>query len=391
MISADSHVVEPHDLWRDALPRSLAERAPRAVQDPTNHHWYFEMPGHGRGVDLTLSRTAGMTNVDVAAQLASDPSAWVGATGGHDPVARLADLWVDGVHADVLYPTAGLSLLQLDDPEFQLACVQVYNDWLAEFCATDPDRLLGVALIPLWDIDAGVRELERAKTMGLRGGLFWTSPPADRAHSFFSDHYEKLWAAAAAAAMPLSIHILAGHRTKDSVAKFGTTVEDTFYFGFETRDEVQRSLVELIAAGVFQRHPNLNIVAAEAGIDYAARLERRIDSTFGRFLSLMDQPLAEKPSHYFRNNVWCTYINDPIGLHNLRFTGADHFMWSSDYPHGSATWPESRRSVAGECDEFDVDPTTRHKLTCANVARLYGIDLAVVRDPSPRIAKAVTS
>jgi predicted TIM-barrel fold metal-dependent hydrolase len=163
------------------------------------------------------------------------------------------------------------------------------------------------------------------------------------------------------------------------VARFGNTVEDTFYFGFESRDEVQRSIVELIAAGVFERHPELNIVAAEAGIDYAARLERRIDSTFGRFLSLMDTPLSQKPSHYFRNNVWCTYINDPIGLHNLRFTGADHFMWSGDYPHGSATWPRSQESVAAECAEFGVDDATRTKLTCTNVARLYGIDLDAVR------------
>lgn len=383
LISADSHVVEPHDLWLDALPSSLADRAPRAVQDPANHHWYFEMPGHPRGVDLTLSRTAGISNAEVAARLAEDPAAWIGARGGHDPVERLRDLWADGVHADVLYPTAGLSLLQLDDPAFQAACLRVYNDWLASFCKTDPDRLLGVALLPLWDIDEGVRELERAKSLGLRGGLFWTSPPADRAHSFFGDHYERLWATAADLGMPLSIHILAGHRTKQSVSRFGTSVEDTFYFGFESRDEVQRSIVELIAAGVFQRHPGLSIVAAEAGIDYAARLERRIDSTFGRFLSLMEQPLTEKPSHYFRNNVWCTYINDPIGLNNLRFTGADHFLWSSDYPHGSATWPRSRESIAAECGEFAVDDATREKLTCTNVARLYGIDLATVREPSP--------
>ncbi|CAB4985150.1 MAG: amidohydrolase family protein [Actinobacteria bacterium] len=385
LISADSHVVEPHDLWVEALPASLTDQAPRAVQDPSNHHWYFEMPGHARGVDLTLSRTAGISNADVGARLAADPSAWIGARGGHDPHERLRDLWADGVHADVLYPTAGLSLLQLDDASFQAACLRVYNDWLADFCKTDPDRLLGIALLPLWDIDEGVRELERAKALGLRGGLFWTSPPADRGHSFFTAHYEKLWAAAAALEMPLSIHILAGHRTKNSVAKFGKSIEDTFYFGFESRDEVQRSIVELIAAGVFQRHPKLNIVAAEAGIDYAARLERRIDSTFGRFLSLMETPLTEKPSHYFRNNVWCTYIADPVGLNNLRFTGADHFMWSNDYPHGSATWPRSNESVSQECEEFGIDADTRDKLTWKNVARLYDIDLDVVRDPSPHL------
>jgi predicted TIM-barrel fold metal-dependent hydrolase len=261
----------------------------------------------------------------------------------------------------------------------------VYNDWLAEFCAVDPERLLGLAMIPTWDVDQGVRELERARAAGLRGGIIWTSPPELRSHSYFTDRYERLWAVAASLQMPLSIHILAGHRSK-GIEGFGDTVESTFYFGFESRDEVQRTVCELIAAGVFERHPDLHVVAAEAGIDYAARLERRLDSTYRGFWSRLDHGLSLKPSEYFRRNVWCTYISDPIGLHNLRFTGADHFMWSSDYPHGAATWPRSREIVAAEAAEIGVDDAALRKLTVTNVARLYGIDLDVVALPSPAIA-----
>jgi predicted TIM-barrel fold metal-dependent hydrolase len=276
-------------------------------------------------------------------------------------------------------------VLTLDDPAFQFECIRVYNDWLAEFCSVDPERLLGLAMIPTWDVDQGVLELQRARAAGLRGGIIWTSPPDLRTHSYFSDRYERLWATAAALQMPLSIHILAGHRSK-GIEGFGDTVESTFYFGFESRDEVQRTICELIAAGVFERHPDLHVVAAEAGIDYAARLERRLDSTYRGFWSKLDHGLSLTPSEYFRRNVWCTYISDPIGLNNLRFTGADHFMWSSDYPHGAATWPRSRESVAAEAAELGVDDDTIRKLTVSNVARLYGIDLDAVALPSPALA-----
>ena len=390
LISSDSHVVEPGDLWLERLPKRLRDRAPRAVQDPGNHYWYFEAPEMGRGVNLTLSRTAGMTQSEVDALLAADPDAWVGATGGHDPVTRLADLWVDGTVADVVYPTAGLSLLQYDDVELQLACVQVYNDWLAEFCAADLDRIVGIAMVPTWDIEEGVAELNRCGDMGLRGAIIWSSPPAAREYSFFSDRYETLWATAAERSMPISIHILAGHQTK-GIGQYGVTVEGTYYFGITSRDELAHTVSEMIAAGVFERHPDLRIVAAEGGIDYAARLEQRLDLTYSGAWSRIDDRLTMKPSGYFRRNVYLTYIEDPIGLNNLRFTGSDHFMWSSDYPHGAATWPRSHELITKEFDDAGVSEDDRCKLTLTNVAELYNIDLETVSQPSPAIAGQVAS
>ncbi len=383
LISSDSHVVEPPDLWVENLPVRYRDVAPRAVQDPTNHHWYFSGAGMPRGVDLTLSRNAGIHPKEVDRILADDPSAWVGAKGGHDPVARLYDNWVDGVVADVVYPTAGLSLLTFEDPALQFACFRVYNEWIADFCRTDPQRLLGLAQIPTWNIADGVAELKRASDAGLSGGIIWTAPPEEE--SFFDRRYDPLWAAAAELHLPLSIHILAGHRGSKGLAKYATSVEATFYFGFQTRDEVIRSICEMIASGVFERYPDLRIVAAEGGIEYAAVLEHRLDESYTGFWSRLDSELTMLPSEYFRRNVYCTYISDRIGLNNLRLTGADHFMWSSDYPHGAATWPHSVETVAAECAEFDLDPVTIEKLTVTNCAALYGIDLDVVKEPSPLI------
>ena len=356
LISADSHVVEPGDLWTSRLPAGFRDRAPRAVQDPVNHHWYL--------VDATL---------------AADPGADVGARGGSDAVERLRDLWSDETVADVLYPTAGLSILQLEDVDLQHACCSAYNDWLSELCAVDPDRLLGLAMIQTNDIERGVAELERTRAAGLRGAIIWTAPP--EGDSFFDPDYEPLWAAAAALAMPISLHILAGRRA--NIRTYGRDVRGTFYAGFESRQEMHRSVCELIAAGVFERHPDLRVVAAEGGIEYAANLERRLDFSYRGFWHKFSE-LTMPPSEYFRRNVYLTYMTDPLGLNNLQFTGADHFMWSSDYPHMAAVWPESRAAIERDAEQVGgLDDETIHKLTVANVARLYDIDLDVVAQPSP--------
>jgi len=384
LISADSHVVEPGDLWTSRLAAGLRDRAPRAAQDPNNHHWYFVGPDGSRGVDLTLSRAAGMTTAEVQAMLDADPSAEVGAAGGSDPVARLRDLWNDETVVDVLYPTAGLSVLQMDDVELQEACCHAYNDWLIEFCATDPVRLVGLAMLATNDMTAAVAELERTRAAGLRGAIIWSAPPPGS--SFFDGDYEPLWGSAAAACMPISLHILAGRKLSTNIRRFNQDLEGTFYASFETRQEIHRSVCELIAAGVFERHPDLRVVAAEAGIEYAGNLERKLDSGYTSFWKKFSS-LTMKPSEYFRRNVYLTYISDPIGLNNLRFTGTDHFMWSGDYPHQASVWPESRRAIERDVDAVGgLDDETLFKLTVANAARLYDVDIDEVAQPSPAIA-----
>lgn len=388
-ISADSHVVEPPNLWVERLPKALRESAPRATRNPDNKHWYFNAPGISRGVDLTLSSSAGLSNAEVDAQLAEDPDAIIGTGGGANSRQRLLDLWKDDTVADVLYPTAGLALLQLDDQEMQEACFRVYNDWLAEFCSTDPVRLIGHALIPCWNADVAVAEMERARSMGLKGGLIWTSPPTN--DSFFDPRYDKIWASAVALNMPMAIHTLGGQRESRQLSTFGASVESSYYISFRTRDEMQRSLCEMIVAGSFERHPELKIIGAEGGINYAAVMEQRLDSGYRGFWGKLDHGLTMKPSEYFRRNIFLTYINDEVGLNNLRFTGDDHFMWSGDYPHGASTWPNSVKSVTKEASGCNLSEATVRKLTLTNVANLYGIDLDEVAQPSPAIKELLKS
>ena len=133
--------------------------------------------------------------------------------GGWDPAQRLQDMDQDGVTGDVLYTTLGFRMFWIKDAGFQRACFQVYNDWLAEFCAHSPKRLKGLALISLYDPQQAAKDLAECAKKGLAGAVIWASPPEEL--PFHSDCYDPFWAAAQELKMPLSLHEFAGFKWVD--------------------------------------------------------------------------------------------------------------------------------------------------------------------------------
>jgi predicted TIM-barrel fold metal-dependent hydrolase len=171
LISADSHVIEDPQLWKKRLPAAFKDRAPV---------W---------------------PELKVGGQFQARP-------GGYDPKARLSEMVQDGVSGEVLYPSFALDLYGLTDIPLQEACFRLYNDWIIEYCAAAPDRLFGIGVLSCVNIANAVKELERCKAAGLRGAMVWQAPPSD--FPFHGEHYDKLWAAAQALEMPISMHILTG-------------------------------------------------------------------------------------------------------------------------------------------------------------------------------------
>ena len=169
LISSDSHVIEPAGLWQKATARKLFGTAPPISA--------------GKGPTTARRR--------------------------QDKNKRVAEMAADGVSAEVLYPTHGLQCLSLDDHELEAACCPVYNDWLIDYCSAAPERLIGIAMLSMYDIDGAVKELERCRKAGMRGSVIWQVPPPEL--PFSSTHYENFWAASQDLDMPVNLHILSGH------------------------------------------------------------------------------------------------------------------------------------------------------------------------------------
>ena len=361
IISSDSHVMEPADLWTSRID---GDRAPRVLRNEDRPGWSFHAPG------LPPSTVAGAwgagrsgtelkEHLEHAGPETARPSGW-------DPAARLEDQDIDGVHAEVLYGTLGMRLFRITDGGLQLELFRAYNDWLAEYCAYAPDRLHGLALLSLWDVDAGVRELERCAALGMKGAMIWGYPPDDR--PYYAPMYDRLWAAAQDLDLPLSLHIVTGMGEESRVDFRAAAVRYMHLV-----HEVQRSISQLVLGGVLERFPRVRIVAAECDIAWLPHWVQRMDHAQQKFGAMMDVPLSMAPSDYVRRQVWLTFTDDELGAAGLQEMGADAVMWGSDFPHTDSTWPNSRKVIK---EDFEgVPEAVTQKIVCDNAARLYNIEL----------------
>jgi predicted TIM-barrel fold metal-dependent hydrolase len=364
LIDADAHVTEPPNLWLERIDRPFRERAPyvkKAVVDGTPGIYCFL---EGLPPSNVAQGLGGGKRFDELPAFFREAGYEDARPGGWDPAERLKDMDIDGTQINVLYTTLGFRLFWLQDAALQRACFRVYNDWLAEYCAYAPERLIGLGLISLYDIDAAVQELRRCAKMGLRGALIWCSPPADRPYG--EAMYDPLWATAQALDMPLSLHAITG-MGPESRGHY----KDRYIRFVAFPMEVQRSLTELIFSGVLERYPGLKIVSAENDIGWLPFFLQRLDGLQEEFRYLEPRALSLKPSEYFQRQIWACFITDPVGVANRHRIGVDNLMWSSDYPHVACTWPHSHDIIAR--DFQGVSDTDKWKIVRENVARLYSL------------------
>jgi predicted TIM-barrel fold metal-dependent hydrolase len=290
--------------------------------------------------------------------------------GGSDPNSRIGEMETDGLSAEVLYPTYLLDLFALDDAGLQEACFRAYNDWLIDYCRVAPQRLIGIGAIPVYDIDQGVKELERCRKAGLRGAIIWQAPHPDL--PFHSNHYDRFWAAAQDLDMPVSLHILTGHSYhKDKGRRKGVE----HYRGSVNLKlaDVAGALFELIFYGVLERYPGLKVVTVENEIGWLPFMLQQWDYYYRRFRGENPPPIDKDPSEYFHRQIYATFFRDTVGGRNLEWWGLDNCMWSNDFPHANSTWPDSRKFI--ERDLGHLPPDKRVKLLCGNVVRLYGMEI----------------
>jgi predicted TIM-barrel fold metal-dependent hydrolase len=210
-------------------------------------------------------------------------------------------------------------------------------------------------------VTAGVAELERARRLGLRGALIWSSAPDDRPYS--DPSYEPFWDAAEAAGTPLSLHLGTG-----ATPLAGTAGMLAVAYMF-THHAAQRSLAQMIFGGVFERHPELRAVSVENDVGWIPHWLERIDHAGEKFRAFHPH-LTLRPSEYFRRQVAATFQEDRIGIRLRDTLGSGALLWASDYPHTDSTWPHSRAVVAR--DFADVPGDELRAIVHDNAARLYG-------------------
>jgi predicted TIM-barrel fold metal-dependent hydrolase len=293
--------------------------------------------------------------------------------GGTDPAERLEDMAVDYITAEVLYPSIGAKLFSEKDPELAQALARVYNDWLIEYCQHVPERLWGLAGIPLWNIDFAVKEMERCRKSGLVGAGIWLAPPDEL--PFYSPHYNRFWAAAQDLEMPVSLHINSGFGFYNSMPQAGT-VEGVTLRVHGNSNMAKDALGQIILSGVLERFPRLAIVIGEVNWGWAPFWLQELDENYQRYIGRAEgnsantlAKLAMLPSEYYQRQCYMTFMDDTVGGYVANRWLHGTAMWSNDYPHWNGIWPLGTEILNRTLEP--LSPDKRYDVVCGNVARLY--------------------
>jgi len=364
LISADSHVLEPPHLWTEYLPKKFHGKAPKVVPDGEGGEaWQFaaDIPPAPIGIYASAGRP-------------HEAVRWTGVTfaeanqGNFRAAPRLQEQDADGVDAEVLFGSARMmSHFYSDpDPEFHLAGVQAYNNWLAqEFVQAAPDRLIGLACMPALGVDACIEEMERCLRLGMRGVWLNTLPSAGATIRRDDDPF---WDATQALGVAVHFHVRVMRQVQRPRPK-GVRGDDLTGLATVGAANMIVDLPEIISSGVHDRFPHLIWVAVEAGAGWVPYILEQMDDRWQRNRWWLPVGLQHEPSFYFRRNWRSTFMIDHYAVANRQVIGVDNLMWSSDYPHHGCDWPQSRRVV--DALFRGVPAEERRKMCALNAARLY--------------------
>ena len=325
--------------------------------------------------------------------------------GHHDVHARLRDMDRDGIAAEVVFhgsqngepmpfvpPTLGNVATLEFDAELAAVGVRIYNRWLADVCSVEPERHVGLAHVPMWDIDAATRDVEWAASIGLRGVNF----PAPR-HGVYLEYndpaWEPFWSACEANGMTLATHVGAASpgRASGPESLALTSIEDGGYFA-------RRAIWWMVFGGVFERHPELKLVITESPGAWWPHTMVELDSTWlsqVEWNTALREQVPRRPSEYCRANVFVgASFLAPFEARRAVDEGYEsQLLWGSDYPHIEGTWQydehpgnEPITRLAQRNTFCAIPPEATRAMLGENAVRVYGLDAGRLAAVAARIA-----
>ncbi len=313
-----------------------------------------------------------------------------GCAGLQDPRARLLDMDESGISADIIFgggqnnepiPFMGMGFGAGDvkiDQRLRAAGNHIWNAWLADFCAVEPKRLVGVMQIPIWDIDATIKELE----WGRNAGLTTVSFPAPRSDfpAYNDPAYEPFWSAIEDLDLPLLCH---GGGGDPPLGIFGPAGAAMFLIenGWLTR----RAMWEMMFSRVFERHPKLRVVFTEQRAMWLPGLLTELDSiNYDPFHTTRGDRMTKPPSEVWRDNCGiCISFMAPFEADLRHQVGMDNMVWGSDYPHAEGTWPHTRASIRHTFSH--VPEAEARAILGENAVGIYHLDGPYLRDVADKI------
>jgi predicted TIM-barrel fold metal-dependent hydrolase len=373
VISTDDHIIEPPSVFEGRLPKQFADRTPKLVETDEAAAWHI--PGIDRPIEMSGLSTAAGQKVEEF----SPKSKTFGAmrAGCYDPRERLKDMDIDGVDAQVTFPTlpglAGATFIDdIADRDYALALIRAYNDWLVEeWSAADPDRIIGAALLPLWDLEESAREVARVKELGLKCVSLPSTPASLKGCVGFPDAaWEPVWNALEETGLPAEIHIVSGKADTSALQQGGGATPEVFVCLAPATN--MNVVATLLFSGLLRKHPKLKFVSAESGIGWLPYFLERADYTHRKHQFWTGTRIDVTPSDLFRQSIFVNFISDRAGIELREMIGVGNIMLGTDYPHTDSSWPDTQRIIKEQMG--DIPDDERYAICAGNAIRVFGLD-----------------
>jgi predicted TIM-barrel fold metal-dependent hydrolase len=369
LVSVDDHICEPADMFDRHVPARYKDLAPRVITDEAGGQqwWYGNVKGRNLGLNAVAGKPREMFGIDAARYDEMRP-------GCYDPRERVRDMNAGGQLAGLNFPNftgfSGQVLTQGADRDVNLIMIKAYNDWhVDEWCAAHPDRFIPCGILPLFDVDESVKEIQRLAAKGCHAVTFSENPEALQMPSIFSDYWYPVFGAASDEDVVLCCHLGSSSRSAPASPDAPASVRMTTSSIMSIY-----SLVDLLWAPFWDRFPLLKFSLTEGDVGWIPYFLWRAEHVHDRHQGWTRHDFGSHsgPTEIFNRHILCCFINDRIGVKLLDELNIDNVCWESDFPHSDGTWPyapeRAAELLAGQ------PPDVVAKITHENAMRHFHFD-----------------
>lgn len=353
VFSADSHVMEPPSIFLDGLPASLKRHAIHArkegeflITGTEDKIIYRLRVGQHREKALGDNERKGIREIP----------------------GRLEDMELEGIDAEICFPSLGLWLYCLDDADAEAASARLYNDWNHDFLSSHPERFVRCGMLPVLDFANTLTELRYLASKGFTAAMLPAVAPVNLP-KYNDEKWDPVFALAGDLGIVFVMHTGTGLETVVQERGPGAAIIN---YTLQMNDAM-RSAMYLVSGGVLDRNPKARVAFIESGASWLVALAERLDEVCEAHSNFVHPKLSRKPSQIIDDQVWASFQHDRacITAAAAGLAGAKNVMWGSDYPHAEGTFPISRPIQEQLFENLDVPEEVRLNILGLNAAKLF--------------------
>jgi predicted TIM-barrel fold metal-dependent hydrolase len=373
VVDCDTHYTEPPDLWVSRAPASYKDKVPHVRTVNGQSLWFVEGDKPWGNMGTTVVDAEGV-KVRGRLTLASFEEITEAA---YKVKPRLEVMDRMGVWAQIVYPNAGgfgaTRFLVIEDPELRNLCVSIYNEAVAELQAESGGRLFPQAILPLWDRDALVRELQRVQDLRFTGVTITDNPEAFGLPQYTDPYWQPMWEFLNDTGLVVNFHI--GSGIKDFVLEhyawgsLGPQLKLTAYATIAYMSNA-KVIINLILSGLLDRYENLKIVSVESGCGWIPFVMEALEYQVDEMAPDEGRKLKMRPRDYFLRHIYATFWFEDMGVKQfIDALGPGNLLFETDFPHPTCLYPESQEHLARVLSR--LEPGVRRRVVQDNAAEIY--------------------